>query len=68
LARSVAESARSRHARFDTERLFEIQPCLTQMPMYLLPTVRIGKSQLIEREVLAGLLDRLAVAKALGQG
>jgi hypothetical protein len=52
LLRSVSESVRSHYASGDLERLFEIQ----------LPTMRIGKSLLVEREVLAGLLARLADA------
>jgi hypothetical protein len=62
LLRSVSESVRSHYASGDLERLFEIQPRAAQMLMGLLPTMRIGKSLLVEREVLAGLLARLADA------
>jgi hypothetical protein len=63
LVRSVSESVRSHYASGDLERLFEIQPRSAQMLMNLLPTVRIGKSLLVEREALAGFLTRLADAE-----
>jgi hypothetical protein len=63
LVRSVSESVRSHYASDDLERLFEIQPRSAQMLMNLLPTIRIGKSLLVEREALAGLLARLADAE-----
>jgi hypothetical protein len=62
LARAVGESARSHYACSDLERLFEVQPRSAQMLMNNLPTVRIGKSLLVEREALAGWLGRLATA------
>jgi hypothetical protein len=67
LARAVSESVRSHYACSDLERLFEVQPRSAQMLMSLLPTVRIGKSLLVEREVLAGLLARLAAADDPGR-
>lgn len=63
LLRSVSESVRSHYAAGDLERLFEIQPRSAQMLMNLLPTVRIGKSFLVEREALAVFLGRLADAE-----
>jgi hypothetical protein len=63
IARSVAGSARSHYASSDLERLFEIQPRSAQMLLGLLPTVRIGKSLLVEREALADMLERLRDAK-----
>jgi hypothetical protein len=62
LVRSVSESVRSHYASDDLERLFEIQPRSAQMLMNLLPTVRVGKSLLVEREALEGLLVRLSEA------
>lgn len=62
LLRSVSESVRSHYASGDLERLFEIQPRSAQMLMNLLPTVRIGKSLLVEREALAVFLGGLADA------
>src|ERR1035437_7376215 len=62
LTRAVGESVRSHYDCSDLERLFEVQPRTAQMLMNNLPTVRIGKSLLVEREALAGWLGRLAVA------
>jgi hypothetical protein len=67
LARAVGESVRSHYACSDLERLFEVQPRSAQMLMSLLPTVRIGRSLLVEREVLAGLLARLTAADDPGR-
>jgi hypothetical protein len=58
---------RSHYACSDLERLFEVQPRSAQMLMSLLPTVRIGRSLLVEREVLAGLLARLTAADDPGR-
>ena len=62
LARAVGESVRSHYACSDLERLFEVQPRSAQMLMNTLPTVRIGKTLLVEREALAAFLGRLAAA------
>jgi hypothetical protein len=62
LARAVSDSVRSHYASSDIERLFEIQPRSAQMLINMLPTVRIGKSLLVEREALAGFLERLLAA------
>jgi len=62
LARAVGESVRSHYTCSDLERIFEVQPRSAQMLMNNLPTVRIGKSLLVEREALAGWLGRLATA------
>ena len=67
LSRAVGESVRSHYACSDLERLFEVQPRSAQMLMSLLPTVRIGRSLLVEREVLAGLLAQLAAADDPGR-
>ena len=67
LARAVSESVRSHYACSDLERLFEVQPRSAQMLMNLVPTVRIGRSLLVEREVLTGLLGRLAAAEDPGR-
>jgi hypothetical protein len=66
LARSATESVRSHYTCSDIERLFNIQPRSAQKLMNLLPTVRIGKSQLVEREALASFLGRLAEAEDPG--
>lgn len=62
ISRSVSESVRSHYTSRDLERLFEIQPRSAQMLLGLFPTVQVGKSLLVEREALAGLLDRLVAA------
>jgi len=62
LVRAVSDSVRSHYASSDIERLFEVQPRSAQMLMTLLPTVRVGKSLLVEREALAGFLERLVAA------
>ena len=62
LVRAVGDSVRSHYASSDLERLFELQPRAAQMLINLLPTVRVGKSLLVEREALAGFLGRLADA------
>ena len=63
LVRSVSESVRSHYASGDLERLFQIQPRSAQMILGLFPTVRVGKSLLVEREALAGFLARLTEAE-----
>lgn len=59
MLRSVNESVRSHYGCSDLERIFEVQPRSAQMLMGLMPTVKIGKMLLVEREALAGLLARL---------
>lgn len=63
IARSVSESVRSHYTSRDLERLFEVQPRSAQMLLEVLPTIRVGKSQLVEREALAGFLSRLVDAE-----
>jgi hypothetical protein len=59
IRRSVANSVRSHYDRHDLERLFELQPRAAQKLIQMLPTVQVGSSRLVDREVLAGFLDRL---------
>ncbi len=59
IARSVAGSARSHYTSRDLERILEVQPRSAQMLLNLLPTVRIGKNLLVERDALAALFERL---------
>ncbi len=59
IRRSVAHSVRSHYDRGDLERLFELQPRAAGKLLELLPTVQVGTSQLVDREVLAGFLDRV---------
>lgn len=59
IRRSVQNSARSHYDRGDLEKLFELQPRAAGKLLEMLPTVQVGTSQLVGREVLAGFLDRV---------
>ena len=59
ISRSVANSVRSHYDRHDLENLFELQPRAAQKLIEMLPSVQIGNSRLIDREVLASFLDRV---------
>ena len=63
IRRSVANSVRSHYGRRDLEQLFELQPRAAQKLIEMLPTVKIGTSLLVEREALAGFLDRVREAE-----
>ena len=63
IRRSVANSVRSHYGRRDLEQLFELQPRAAQKLIEMLPTVQIGTSLLLEREALAGFLDRVREAE-----
>jgi hypothetical protein len=63
IARSVANSVRSHYDRRDLEQLFELQPRAAQKLLELMPTVPVGTSRLVDREVLAGFLDRVREAE-----
>jgi hypothetical protein len=62
IRRSVVNSVRSHYDRNDLERLFEVQPRSAQLLLELLPTVRLGRSLLAEREALVYFLERLTAA------
>ena len=57
IARSVAQSVRWNYDRHDVETLFELQPRADQKLLEMLPTVQVGNSRLVDREVLAGFID-----------
>lgn len=59
IRRSVQNSVRSHYDRGDLERLFELQPRAAGKLLEMLSTVQVGTSQLIDREDLAGFLDRV---------
>jgi len=59
ISRAVVNSVRSHYDRRDLEHLFELQPRAAQKLLELLPSVQVGTSRLLEREVLAGFLDRV---------
>lgn len=60
---AVSDSIRSHYDSADLQRLFEVQPRSAQMLLGLVPTQRIGKSHLVQKEELLKLLDRLAAAE-----
>lgn len=62
IARSVANSVRSHYDRRDLEALFELQPRAAQKLLEMLPTVQVGTSSLVDREVLASFLERVREA------
>jgi hypothetical protein len=57
ITRTVNSSARSHYDRRDLEKLFELQPRAAQKMLEMLPTVQVGTSRLVDREVLAGFLE-----------
>ena len=59
IARTVSNSVRSHYDRRDIEKLFELQPRAAQELLKLLPSVQVGTSRLLDREVLAGFLSRV---------
>ncbi len=63
IRRSVAHSVRSHYDRGDLEKLFELQPRAAGKLLEMLPTVQVGTSQLVDREVLAGFLDKVRDAE-----
>jgi hypothetical protein len=62
IARSVTNSVRSHYDRHDLESLFELQPRAAQKLLEMLPSVQVGTSRLVDREVLASFLDRVREA------
>jgi hypothetical protein len=59
IRRSVASSVRSHYERKEIEALFQVQPRAAQLLLEMLPTTSIGRSRLVERQVLADFLDRI---------
>ena len=59
ISRTVANSIRSHYDRRDLEQLFQLQPRAAQNLLHLLPSVQVGTSRLIDREVLSTFLDRV---------
>jgi hypothetical protein len=62
IVRHVANSPRSHYDRKDLEKLFELQPRAAQKLLELLPTIQLGTSRLVDREVLLAFLDRVRKA------
>lgn len=65
ISRSVNASVRSHYDRRDLEGLFELQPRASQELLKLMPTLQVGTSRLVERQVLARFLDRVRDAEDL---
>ena len=63
IRRTVANSVRSHYDRRDIEGLFELQPRAAQELLKMLPSVQVGTSRLLDREVLAGFLGRVQDAE-----
>ena len=59
ITRTVTNSVRSHYDRRDVEKLFELQPRAAQELLKLLPSVQVGTSRLLDREVLADFLSRV---------
>ncbi len=59
ITRTVTNSVRSHYDRRDIEKLFELQPRAAQELLKLLPSVQVGTSRLLDREVLADFLSRV---------
>ena len=59
IRKTVAGSVRSHYGRRDLELLFELQPRAAQKLLELLPSTQVGTSRLVEREALAGFLERV---------
>ena len=62
ISRTVQNSVRSHYDRGDLERLFELQPRAAGKLLEMLPTVQVGTSRLLDREVLLGFLGRVLEA------
>lgn len=63
IRRTVANSVRSHYDRRDIEGLFELQPRAAQELLKMLPSVQVGTSRLLDRDVLAGFLGRVQDAE-----
>ena len=59
IRRTVANSVRSHYGRRDLELLFALQPRAAGKLLEALPTMAVGTSRLVEREALAGFLERV---------
>ena len=59
---AVAKSTRSHYSRSDLEALFGVQGRAAQKLIGLLPSTTVGTSRLVERDALAGFLERIHAA------
>ena len=62
IMRSVKNSVRSHYDRGDIQNLFELQSRAASKLLELLPTMQVGTSRLVEREILLAFLGRVADA------
>ena len=67
ISKAVAASARSHYDRRDLEQLFSIQPRSAQNLMSALPTVSVGRANLVERDALLEFLSKLQKADDPGE-
>ncbi len=67
IRRTVSNSVRSHYDRHELETLFELQPRAAQKLIEMLPSVKVGTSRLVEREVLVNFLDRVQHAEDTGR-
>jgi hypothetical protein len=63
IRKTVGSSVRSHYTRADIEQLFELQPSTASALMRLLPVTPVGTANLVEREAVAGFLDRVRAAE-----
>jgi hypothetical protein len=59
IRQTVTASVRSHYERREIEALFQIQPRTAQLLLEMLPTTVVGRSRLVERQVLADFLERI---------
>ena len=67
ITRTVTNSVRSHYDRRDLEKMFELQPRAAQELLKLLPTVQVGTSRLLDREILADFLTRVRDTEDTGE-
>ena len=67
IRRTVENSVRSHYDRKDLEELFGLSPRGAGKLLELLPTVPVGTAHLVDREVLAGFLERVHEADDVAQ-
>jgi hypothetical protein len=67
ITKTVTNSVRSHYDRQDIEKLFELQPRAAQELLKLLPSVQVGTSRLLDREVLADFLGRVRDTEDTGR-
>jgi hypothetical protein len=59
IRKAVTSSVRSHYERQEIETLFQVQARTAQQLLEMLPTMRIGRSKLVERQELVEFLDRI---------